>query len=145
MSGFEVAGVVLGVLPIVIKALSDYRAGKGLLATIGRSRGLVDDLLHRLKDHQRDFYLDILQLLREARVPEILAEGDPTPDRCVEILHAVQTGDEVKQYLGPHLFHEFLRILGYYDKNLGEITSKLGHIIRPQNAKSPKFRCYRFA
>lgn len=134
MSGFEIAGVVLGVIPIVIEALSAYRAGKGLIATMRKSRGLVDELIHKLRTQRMHFYLDILELLREARVPEILMEGDPTPDKCVEILQAVKTGNEVEQYLGSQLFRDFLEILGFYEKYLKEITSKLGHIARPQNA-----------
>ncbi|KAK2616804.1 hypothetical protein QQS21_000181 [Conoideocrella luteorostrata] len=128
MSGFEIAGVVLGAIPIVIEALSAYKQGKGIFATMRKSRGLVDDLIHKLKMQQMHFYLDILELLREARVPEIFMEGDPTPDQCVEILQAVKTGNEVEQYLGPQLFHDFLEIVGFYEKYLKDITSKLGHI-----------------
>jgi hypothetical protein len=138
MSGFEIAGVVLGVIPIVIKALSAYREGQGFFATMRKSHGLVDELIHKLKTQQMFFYFDILELLREARVPEILMEGDPTPDKCVEILQAVKTGNEVEQYLGLQLFHDFLEILGFYENYLKEITSKLGHIVRPQNASQPR-------
>lgn len=138
MSGFEIAGVVLGAIPIVIEALSAYREGKGLFATIRKSRGLVDELIHKLKMQQTHFYLDMLELLREARVPEILMEGDPTPDKCIEILQAAKTGNEVEQYLGPQLFHDFLEILGFYENYLKEITSKLGHIVRPRNASQPR-------
>ena len=79
MSGFEIAGVVLGAIPVVIEALSAYRKGKGFFVTMHKSHGLVDELIHKLKMQQAYFYLDILELLREARVPEILMEGDPTP------------------------------------------------------------------
>lgn len=144
MSGFEVAGVVLGVIPIVIKALSAYREGSGLLATMRKSHGLVDKLIHSLKTQRVHFYLDVLELLREARVPEVLIEGDPAPDRCVEILQAAKTGDEVEQYLGPHLFYDFLETLGFYEKYLKEITSKLGHIVRPPNASQSRFAVYRY-
>ncbi|KAK3358778.1 hypothetical protein B0T25DRAFT_577022 [Lasiosphaeria hispida] len=134
MSGFEIAGVVLGVIPIVIKALSAYQEGKGYFAIMHKSHGLVDKLIHSLRTQRLHFYLDVLELLREARVPEVLIEGDPAPERCIEILQAAKTGDEVEQYLGPHLFHDFLETLGFYEKYLKEITSKLGHIVRPRNA-----------
>lgn len=77
MSGFEVAGIVLGVLPIVISAISDYKQKRGLLASFIKSRGLLDDLLHELRNHQRNFYFDILDLLREAKILEILVAEDP--------------------------------------------------------------------
>lgn len=136
MSGLEVAGVVLGALPIVVEAISTYRAQKGLIATMRRSGGLVDKLIHQLKVQQACFYFDILELLREARVHEILREGDPPIAKCVEILQAVSTGDEVKHYLGSQIFDDFLDILRYWEHYLKEITSKLGHIVRPHNASS---------
>ncbi|KAM3468381.1 hypothetical protein MY5147_007999 [Beauveria neobassiana] len=136
MSGFEIAGIVLGAIPIVIEALSAYREGKGFLATIGKSRGLVDELIHKLKTQQTLFYFDIVQLLREARVPEILMEGDPTADECIEILQVINTGNEVEQYLGPRLFDNVLDILGFYEKYLKELTSKLGHIAAKDNLAS---------
>ncbi|PNP75039.1 hypothetical protein FNYG_11621 [Fusarium nygamai] len=92
MSGFEVSGVVLGALPLVISALSAYRRRKGVWASLRKSRGLLDDLIHQLKTQRTDFYLDILELLREARVPEILEDGDPTEEKCVDILRDAKTG-----------------------------------------------------
>lgn len=137
MSGFEIAGVVLGATPIVIEALSAYRAGKGVLATLRKSHGLVDELIHRLGDQHWNFYLDILELLRNAEVPEILVEEvDPPPERCIEILQAVRTGEEVKQYFGP-LYPHFLEVLRFHENYLKEITSKLSHIIRPPNVSLP--------
>ncbi len=138
MSGFEIAGIVLGVMPIVISALSAYQDRKGLLVTLRKSRGLVDELIHKLTTQRTHFYLDILELLREARVPEILAEGDPSPDKCVEILQIVKTGDEVERYFGPQLFGDFLEMLGFYETYLKQITSKLGYIVRPENASQPR-------
>ncbi|KLU88272.1 hypothetical protein MAPG_07259 [Magnaporthiopsis poae ATCC 64411] len=134
MSGFEIAGIVLGVMPIVINALSAYQAGRGPLATLRKSRGLLDVLIHKLTIQQGDFYFDMLELLREARVPEILAETDPTLERCAEILQVVKTGDEVERYLGPQLFGSFLGMLRFYETYLKQITSKLSHIVRPRNA-----------
>ncbi|RYP69345.1 hypothetical protein DL771_006155 [Monosporascus sp. 5C6A] len=90
MSGFEVAGVILGVLPLVIGALSAYRQKKGVLG-LRKSHGLLDDLIHRLKTQRTNFYLDILELLREARVPEILVDVDPTEEKCVDILQDAKT------------------------------------------------------
>lgn len=131
MSGFEIAGVVLGALPIVIEGLSAYRAGKGLLATIRRFHGLVDDLIHQLKTHKTNFYLDILQLLREARVEAILDDLDPTEEVCMEVLFNARTGKEISRYLG-HLQPQFLETLGYYENYLKEIVSRLETIVRPK-------------
>ncbi|EEU40664.1 uncharacterized protein NECHADRAFT_76039 [Fusarium vanettenii 77-13-4] len=132
MSGFEVAGVVLGALPLVINALSAYRQNRGKIAVWRRFRGLLDDLLHQLKTQKTNFYLDILELLREARVPAVLEELDPNEDKCVEILQHARTGTHVEDYLG-HLWEPFLEILGYYEKYLKDIVSGLNNLARPEN------------
>ncbi|GKT47245.1 uncharacterized protein ColSpa_07426 [Colletotrichum spaethianum] len=138
MSGFELAGVILGVLPLVINALADYRDGKGTLNTLLKFQGLIDDLIHQLSTQKTAFYLDILQLLREARVPEILDDVDPPEARCVAVLRDSKTGDEVTRYLGQ-LYPQFLEILGYYEKCLKDITSKLGNIVRLKTASPPTY------
>lgn len=131
MSGFEIAGTVLGALPIVIEALAEYRAAKGLFATVRKFRGLLDDLIHQLKTHKTNFYLDILQLLREVRVREILDDGDPTEERCVAVLRNCKTSEEITVYLGQ-LYPQFLETLGCYESYLKHIASKLDYIVRPE-------------
>lgn len=132
MSGFEVAGVVLGALPLVIEALSAYKQNRGKIAVWRKFRGLLDDLLHQLKTQKTNFYFDILELLREARVPEVLEDLDPTEDKCVEILREARTGTQVEDYLG-HLYEPFLEILGCYEKCLKDIVSGLDNLVRPEN------------
>ncbi|KAM0429265.1 hypothetical protein ACHAPT_006479 [Fusarium lateritium] len=132
MSGFEVAGVVLGALPLVINALSAYKQNRGKIAVWKKYRGLLDDLLHQLKTQKINFYFDILELLREARVPEIFEDLDPTEERCVEILQDAKTETQVEDYLG-HLYEPFLEILGCYEGCLKEIASGLNNLVRPAN------------
>ncbi|RTE74823.1 hypothetical protein BHE90_010743 [Fusarium euwallaceae] len=132
MSGFEVAGIVLGALPLVIEALSAYRQNRTRIAVWRKFRGLLDDLLHQLQTQKTNFYLDILELLREARVPAVLEDLDPTEEKCVEILQDAKNGTQVEDYLG-HLYAQFLEILGHYEKCLKEILSGLNNIARPKN------------
>ncbi|EXF79645.1 hypothetical protein CFIO01_12955 [Colletotrichum fioriniae PJ7] len=103
MSGFEVAGVVLGVLPLVIDALAEYREGKGALSTLLKFKGLLDDLIHQLSTQKTAFYLDILQLLREAKVPEILDDIDPPESRCISVLKDAQTDVKLQGKSDPPL------------------------------------------
>lgn len=131
MSGFEIAGVVLGALPLVIAALGEYKAGKGLYA-VWKFEGLLDDLKHQLSLQRTTFYLDILQLLREAKVSsELLDDVDPSETRCISVLGDAKTKDEVKRYLGQ-LYPLFLETLACYEKCLKEIASKLGNLVRPK-------------
>ena len=134
MAGLEVAGVVLGALPIVIAALSAYKEGKGAWASLVKTRGLLDDLLHQLKAQRMEFYFDILELLREARVPDIVKDVDPTDDQCVDILRQSGTALYIQNYLGHSYYSQFLEVLGCYQKYLKKIASKLRHIMPLENA-----------
>lgn len=129
MSGFEVCGVVLGVIPLVISALEHYKAGKGVAAALVKWRGLLDTLIFRLKDQRIFFYLDILELLRNAGVAQSEDGIDLTAEQCVAVLRDRQNGEEFREYLG--LLHDpFLEILSRYELCLKTIVAKIDHIRR---------------
>ncbi|UKZ76991.1 hypothetical protein TrVFT333_004707 [Trichoderma virens FT-333] len=135
MSGFEVAGLVLGIIPLAISALEHYKAGQGVLATIIKFRGQLDTLIYRLKLQRTFFYLNILDLLRNAGVSEVVNKSDISEEECINILRNTRSADEIKDYLGPgHLYDTFQEILTRYETCLKTIVSKLGHIKRPPKA-----------
>ncbi|KAI1373035.1 hypothetical protein F4677DRAFT_235567 [Hypoxylon crocopeplum] len=132
MSGFEVAGVVLGAIPLVISALEHYKEGKGVAASFVKWRGQLDTLIFRLKLQRTFFYLQILELLRGAGVEDVAGRLDVTEEECVFILQNAKNGAEVQEYLGL-LYDTFLEVLDRYEKCLKAIAAKLGHIHRPPN------------
>jgi hypothetical protein len=129
MSGFEVAGVVLGAIPLVISALEHYRNGKGTASSFVKWRGHLDTLIFRLKLQQTFFYLDILELLRVANVDQLEDRVDLTEEECIVILSDAKTGKGVRKFLGP-LYNTFIEILARYETCLKTIAGKLGHIRR---------------
>ncbi|KAI1759181.1 hypothetical protein GGR53DRAFT_168286 [Hypoxylon sp. FL1150] len=132
MSGFEVAGVVLGAIPLVISALEHYKAGKGVAASFVKWRGQLDTLIFRLKLQRTFFYLQILELLRNAGVQDVVDRLDVTEEECVLILQNTKDETEVKEHLGL-LYDTFLDVLNRYENCLKAIAAKLGHIHRPAN------------
>jgi len=142
MSGIEIAGIVLGVIPLVISALESYKAGKGTAASLVKWRGHLDTLIFRLKLQRTFFYLQVLELLREARVTEIADEVDLTEEECVSVLRDAKAGAQIRDFLGP-LHDTFLEVLGRYEGCLQEIASKLGHIKRLPNVGFPRFPEFR--
>ena len=132
MSGIEVAGLVLGAIPLVISALENYQAGKGAMATMFKFRGLFDKLIRQLRSEQVFFYTKILILLRETRVAEVGDTIDPTEEECIRILQDVRAGREIKDYLGQ-VYEPFMEILGHYEKCLKTIAAALGHLLRPKS------------
>ncbi|OTA01363.1 hypothetical protein A9Z42_0016860 [Trichoderma parareesei] len=125
MSGFEVAGVVLGVIPLAISALEHYKAGKGTVATFMKFHGQLDTLIYRLKLQRTFFYLHILELLRSAGVREVVSRSDISEEECIKLLQNVKNSDEIKEYLGTgHLFDTFHQILARYENCLKGIAAK---------------------
>lgn len=132
MSGFEVAGLVLGAIPLAISALEHYKAGRGVVATFMKFHGQLDTLIYRLKLQRTFYYLHILDLLRSAGVKEVVNQSDVSEEECIKILQNAKIGDEIREYLGPGQLHDtFLEILTRYETCLKMIVSKLGHIKRP--------------
>ncbi|KAK7728333.1 hypothetical protein SLS63_006781 [Diaporthe eres] len=134
MSGFEICGVVLGVIPLVISALEHYKAGKGVAATFVKWRGHLDTLIFRLKLQNTFFYLQIRELLREAQVAQLEGQIDLTEEQCMAVFRDKQTGEEIREYLGP-LYDTFMEVLGRYELCLKTIVAKIGHIRRFPNAQ----------
>ncbi|KAI1456685.1 hypothetical protein F4805DRAFT_216679 [Annulohypoxylon moriforme] len=133
MSGFEIAGVVLGAIPLIISALEYYKKGKKSAKSIRKWNSQVDMLIEQLEIQKMFFHIHILQLLQRAGVEEVINTGDISQDRCVSILRSMKNGTEVKEYFGP--FHgRFLKILKRYEDCFKTIISKLKYINRPQNA-----------
>ncbi|KAJ3578105.1 hypothetical protein NPX13_g2467 [Xylaria arbuscula] len=130
MSGFEIAGVVLGAIPLVISALEHYKAGKGAAATFFKCRDQLDTLICRLKLQQCLLYFNLVELLRDAGVEEAIEE-DLTEERCRRILEESKNEEAVRAYLGVVPYSMFLEILKRYETCLTVLARKLEHIHRP--------------
>ncbi|KAK7921557.1 hypothetical protein PG985_009579 [Apiospora marii] len=111
MSGFEVAGIVLGAIPLLISALEHYKSGKSTLGTLVKWRGQLDTLLFRLKNQKLSFLFDILELLRSANVEDAVDGSDLTETECLLVLQSPKTGAYLQEYLGQH-YDAFVEILG---------------------------------
>ncbi|CAJ2507319.1 Uu.00g085050.m01.CDS01 [Anthostomella pinea] len=135
MSGFEIAGVVLGVIPLLISAIEDYKSGKSTMAAFVQYRGHLETLTFRLKYQKLAFYFDILELLRSAQVREAEIGADMTEQECLMVLNDAKNGTQVREYLGIH-YDAFIGVLRRYEECLQTIARKLRHITRlPQMAK----------
>lgn len=131
MSGLEVSGLVLGAIPLLISALEHYKSGRGAVATFMKFHGQLDTLIYRLKLQKTFFYLNILDLLRNAGVEEAM-NTDLSEEDCIRILRNAKSSNEVQEYLGTrHLYETFIEILSRYETCLKTIAGKLDHINRP--------------
>lgn len=133
MSGFEVAGVVLGAIPLIIEAIKAYKAGKSAASMFVQWRGLLDRLLDKLEFQDFDFYMSIRNLLQAAGV-EVLYDDKVA---CREALCRPENQHLLNEYLGAArtLFDQTVR---NYETYLRQIASKLSGIRRVPNVRRRK-------
>ncbi|KAK4646288.1 hypothetical protein QC761_209110 [Podospora bellae-mahoneyi] len=129
MSGFEVAGVVLGVIPLVIASLEHYQAGKGAVASFVKYGGLLENLILRLTIHQHLYHTDILFLLQAAGVVELNLRHEDTVAECFRLLRDPEVDEEIEDWLGP-LSDPFKQLVGQYESSLKAIVGHIKHIQR---------------
>ncbi|KAK0668907.1 hypothetical protein QBC41DRAFT_320875 [Cercophora samala] len=129
MSGFEVAGVVLGAIPLVIAALEHYQAGKGAVASFLKYGGLLENLILRLKIQQHLYHTDILFLLQAAGIVELNLPDEETVVACLRLLKDPEVGEEIQDWLGP-LSDPFKQLVGQYESSLKAIVGHIKHIQR---------------
>ncbi|KAI8948203.1 hypothetical protein F4801DRAFT_581628 [Xylaria longipes] len=134
MSGFEIAGIVLGAIPLVISALENYKTGQSTLAALVKYQGQLDKLLYQLKVQQTEFYFDILELLRSAEIEEVDDRVNISLEDCLSILQNNKNGGQLQEYLGIH-HSAFFDILRRYEQCLKKIAKKLKHVRRLPNAQ----------
>lgn len=128
MSGFEIAGVILGALPLVISALEHYKSGKSAASAFVQWRGHLDTLIHRLKQQDTLFFFDLCQLLDIAGIQEF--SDDLTREECAKILSSPETEEAMKESSG--FSHKIiLETLRRYEDCLKKIVLKIRHIQRP--------------
>ncbi|KAI1131065.1 hypothetical protein F5Y10DRAFT_234180, partial [Nemania abortiva] len=133
MSGLEVAGVVLGVIPLVISALEHYKASKGVLAAFFKYKGRLDTLIFKLKMQRCFLHLHLIDLLKGAGVDSAV-KGDLTEEECIRVLRNSENEQVVREYLGV-VYNIFLEILRRYEACLTVLTEKLARIYRPTDAQ----------
>jgi hypothetical protein len=126
MSGFEVAGVVLAVLPLLISALEHYKSGAGAASSFVKWRGHLDTLLYRLKTQRTLFYLNAMILLRAAGVDDLTGQDE---GECVRVLMEEETGKIVEEYL-DFTYSTFESTIREYERCLKIIVQKLVNIKR---------------
>ena len=131
MSGIEIAGLVLGVLPVMIAALKSFRAGQNSAASLSQWRGSLDTLIHRLQNARCVFSLKLETLLLAAGI-WIKGQSLQNEHNCIRILQKKWVARKLKRYLRSS-FENFLLVVGRYESCLKLIAAKLVNIKRLPN------------
>ena len=129
MSGFEIAGLVLGALPILISALENYKAGKGPVASWRKWRGLLDILIHRLHSARCVFTLKLETLLIAAGIDCQTLQNE---QHYIRILTDEKVAQKLQEYLRSS-FDRFQSVVQEYERCLKLIAAELTEIRRLPN------------
>ena len=120
MSGFEVAGIILGAYPFIVTALDVYKAGKGGKGAESFARCLkTEELIFR------DFVHSLVAPGVSTMVLMRLERSDP-PDRAVWKDRAIQAG--MKDRLGTEKAENIFRILEEIQELLKLLQQELAPI-----------------
>jgi hypothetical protein len=99
MSGIEVAGIVLAVIPILVQGLGNYKSGLKIVGSGFRKRMIVDKLCHVLL--QQACFLE--ELVKHV----LLSSGCEAPThfdaQTRAILSNPEIGPDISEYLGERL------------------------------------------
>ncbi|KAK4203611.1 hypothetical protein QBC40DRAFT_316372 [Triangularia verruculosa] len=131
----DIAGVVLGVIPLVVKAIEFYRDEKGPAKAMRQWKGRLITLLRDLKGLHFEFLTQIVNLLRFAK----LAYDDLDEMQCIEILSDIKLTKAIEKMLGKR-YARCLEILGLYEDCLKKIITKIDRIGRLEGAKMDDVR-----
>lgn len=124
MSGIEVAGLILGAVPLIIAALEQYKKTRETLNRFRRKALYIDRLIDALEEQRVLIESDLNQLLRAAGVEsdEIAAAGAAS---CHDLLQSPEIARDIAQYLGQ-TFQPYQKALKRCECALQDIARNIG-------------------
>jgi hypothetical protein len=121
MSGVEVAGIVLGVIPLLIAFLDRYKDGLSRTTVLFRRRKHVDKLIHALLEQQVLLEANVKLLLQKIDLDE-----DPqTTEELLDVLRDPQVVHQVESYLGPKAYVSYIRAISECERLVGEVAKNI--------------------
>lgn len=124
MSGFEVAGVVVGAVPLIVIALERYQK-LGRMRDAFRKRSLhLDRMIRALKWQQRLIHSDVKIVLRNAGLDEETTSQHERLDRLQDLFEREDVQDAVRDFLGDK--HDaYLEVMQDFQRTLLEIAKSI--------------------
>lgn len=129
MSGFEVVGVVLGAVPLVISALENYAEGVRTIKRFFGWESQLTQLILSLRIQHTKFKLNLQKLLRAAAPDYNIRD---IPDDHTSFLWQGDLATRVEKYLDAS-FTAFREVVADYEACLKKIAYKLKHVNRPES------------
>lgn len=126
MSGIEVAGLVLGALPVLIEAIDTYRKGITKVKSAIKKRVIIGKLGRALSDQK--FIIEAIA--RDVLVRSGCDDAEGADDAQLRsLLQDKQTQGMVDSFLGPDYAQKFLEALVDCRSHINHATTRLALLI----------------
>jgi hypothetical protein len=127
MSGIEVAGLVIGVVPIVITALEEYQQFNRKRDAFSNRKLHVARMIRALTEHQVLIEGDVEVLLRsvdfEGNIADVIKAGD-----CKKLLAGDGVADDVSELLGATRYKAYIEALGRSEECLFSVAKQISKL-----------------
>ncbi|KAH8429085.1 uncharacterized protein LDX57_006755 [Aspergillus melleus] len=127
MSGFEVVGVVLGAIPLIISALECYKVTSQRIKFMTKKELLLNQLIQSLEEQRFFFHTDLCLALKPTHLEEeeITALIDETG---FDLFQDPGIADALKEHLGEG-FALYLNAVTRCEYILGTIVANIGGLV----------------
>lgn len=127
MSGFEITGVILGAIPVIIGALEQYKKARETWHRFNQKGLYIDRLIQALEEQSVLIETDLHLLLRAVgfQRDDIIAKGG---NNCHDCLRDSEIATEIEQYLGQS-YRPYCKALSRCEVALEEIARKIGGLV----------------
>ncbi|KAK6501617.1 hypothetical protein TWF481_009452 [Arthrobotrys musiformis] len=130
MSGIEIAGLVLGAIPLVISALEHYEDIIGPVKAFTKYRGELGHAIRELRNHHTSFEQSIEVLLRPITTDQELSAMIDNTDS--DLWQDPDIDHQLKKSLG-RAYAPYMENVNYVQKILTTIASKLENLKGVEN------------
>ena len=137
MSGFEVAGIVLGAMPLIVSALESYKTSKKLWARFRKTALHIDELIEALAENQALIEASVDFLCQKLDADTFL--GSDVMDYTSR-LRRKDIASDIQSFMGT-LYKPYKTALLRCESTLWKIVNKFDGLILDSNvcnASSPK-------
>lgn len=127
MSGFEIAGLILGVVPLTIAALKQYQTAHEMIRLFKFKSPYIDRLIEALEEQEYYFETEFEMILRAAgcRPQDV---STISVEYLKQILLENDTAEKLRKYLDRG-YDPYNKALIRCGTSLGEIVRSIGGLV----------------
>ena len=127
MSGFEIAGLILGAVPLTVAALKQYKTAHEMLLKFKYKSLYVDRLIEALEEQDYYFETEFFMVLRAAGFAQQDASTISGEYIRTTLLRS-DAAEELREYLG-NSYDLYRKAIVRCGDSLGEVVRNIGGLV----------------